>query len=122
MSPSNNLKGRNYFQALDSDGIFAIARLNDTYNGVQSGTNVAIKFGINLKREIYVYDYYVKKWYKYSYKHNKFTEYNDIPILTEHFAGIGIRKCQYYRGCKDYLGKDIENEIKNQIRLLYENA
>jgi len=52
----------------------------------------------------------------------QFVEYNSTPLLSEHFAGIGVRKCQNYKGCNDYLGIDIEIDITKQIRNLYENA
>jgi len=118
----NDLKARNYFQALDADGIFGIASLNKTFDGVQSGTNVAIQFGIHKQKPVYVYDYTIKKWYKYSDTNKQFLLYDSIPLLTQHFAGIGVRKCQNYEGCRDYLGKDIENDIKQQIRCLFENV
>ena len=118
---NNDLKARNYFQALDADGIFAIAELNEAKNGVLSGTNVAIQFGKQMKKPIYVYDYTVRIWYEYLYSCRKFMPYNKIPLLTEHFAGIGVRKCQKYDGCINYLGINVEKDIKQQIKNLFEN-
>jgi hypothetical protein len=119
----NDLKARNYFQALDSDGVFAIGKLNESKDGVSSGTNVAIQFGIKQKKPVYVYDYMLKKWFVYSRVEKIFVEYGDVPLLTQYFAGVGIRACQESAKAKyQYLGKSIENDVKSQIRKLYEKA
>ena len=118
---SNDLKARNYFQALNSDGVYAIAKLNEHKIGVESGTNVAVLFAIQQQKPVYVYDYLLKKWFAYSFDNKKFVNYDDIPVLVQYFAGIGVRACQYIHNSNvPYLGIDVENDVKQQIRNLFE--
>jgi len=124
----NDLKARNYYQVKNADAVFAIAKI--TGKAVKGGTNVAVQLGILQSKPVYVYDYDDKKWYLWSVAENKFIVYNDVPILTKKFAGVGTRGCQKYQIQKngewidtpDYLGISIETEVKSEIKKLFNKA
>ena len=90
-----NLQVRNFYQVYNSDGVFAIATLNNSKNGVSGGTNTAVQLGISLNKETHVFDINSEKWYIYN-KDSKEFEIEDTPKLTKSFAGVGTRDIQNY--------------------------
>jgi predicted NAD-dependent protein-ADP-ribosyltransferase YbiA (DUF1768 family) len=98
-----NKLGRNWYQVKNSDGIYAIIEnfytRPDTgqldMSNVSGGTGWAIAYAAEkidgIERLIYVYNQKDSKWYKYNYNTNVFEVYNDTPVLTNKYAGIGTR-------------------------------
>ena len=102
-----NLQVRNFYQVASSDGVFAVAFMNSTKNGVSGGTNTAVQLGISLNKPTHVFDLNSEKWYKYNPKSKMFEE-ESTPVLTKSFAGVGTRDIQKYNVYKD--GKWVERE------------
>lgn len=102
-----NLQVRNFYQVSSSDGVFAIATINSTNNGVLGGTNTAVQLGITLNKPTHVFDLNTEKWYKYDPNTKVFKE-ESTPVLTKKFAGIGTRDIQKYNVYKD--GKWVARE------------
>ena len=99
-----NLQVRNYYQVANSDGIFAIATMNQNMNGVTGGTNTAVQLGIKMNKEVHVWNTIDEKWYRYNGAINKF-EQEDTPVLTKKFAGIGTRDIENYQVKNKNTGK-----------------
>ena len=78
---------RNWFQVKNSDAVFAIAPI-DLFGNISGGTAWAVQMAIDEGKPVYVYD---GMWYTYNRQTMQFEPYNDIPILTKNFAGIGSR-------------------------------
>ena len=97
-----NLQVRNYYQVINSDGIFAIASLKDS-NSVTGGTNTAIQLGIKLNKPTYVWDINSERWYRFD-DLDGFVE-TDTPTLTKNFAGIGSRDIENYNTLDKSTGK-----------------
>jgi len=85
-----NLISRDWFQVKSSESIFAVGTLQSE-NIVNGGTGYAIQLSIDNKKYIYLFEQNDNQWYYYDYESNKFEIYENIPILTEKFAGIGTR-------------------------------
>ena len=123
-----NLQVRNYYQVANSDGIFAIATINQDMNGVTGGTNTAVQLGIKMNKEVHVWNTVDEKWYKYNSTTNKF-EQEDTPVLTKKFAGIGTRDIENYQvknkntgkfeDRAQYLGQAKEAAARQAIRDVY---
>lgn len=126
-----NLKVRNFYQVINSDGIFAIAKLNKDKTGVLGGTNTAIQLGIQLNKKLYVWDVDTEKWYSYDITSKTFVE-TDTPILTKNFAGIGTRDIQNYniydkdtktwKQRPEYVGDDKKNKALQAIRDVFKKT
>lgn len=126
-----NLKVRNFYQVINSDGIFAIAKLNKDKTGVLGGTNTAIQLGIQLNKKLYVWDVDTEKWYSYDTTSKIFVE-TDTPILTKNFAGIGTRDIQNYniydkdtktwKQRPEYVGDDKKNKALQAIRDVFKKT
>lgn len=126
-----NLKVRNFYQVINSDGIFAIAKLNKDKTGVLGGTNTAIQLGKQLNKEIYVWDIDTEKWYSYDTTSKIFVE-TDTPILTKNFAGIGTRDIQNYniydkdtktwKQRPEYVGDDKKNKALQAIKDVFKKT
>ncbi|MCK9446589.1 hypothetical protein M0Q50_06985 [bacterium] len=101
-----NLLARDYYQVFNSDAVYAIGLL-DTYNTVKGGTGYACSCAIDLHKPIYLFDQDKNYWMNYEFLLNKFVIYNEIPKLTENFAGIGTR--------------DINQNGINAIRSIFKN-
>ena len=86
-----NLISRDWFQVNSSDSIFAIGRLQSE-NTVWGGTGWAIQLSIDNNKPIYLFEQNDNQWYYYDYDSNRFEIYENIPELTEKFAGIGTRE------------------------------
>lgn len=102
-----NLQVRNFYQVASSDGVFAVASMNSTKNGVSGGTNTAVQLGISLNKPTHVFDLNSEKWYKYN-PESKIFEEESTPVLTKSFAGVGTRDIQKYNVYRD--GKWVERE------------
>ena len=102
-----NLQVRNFYQVASSDGVFAVASMNSTKNGVSGGTNTAVQLGISLNKPTHVFDLNSEKWYKYNPESKVFEE-ESTPVLTKNFAGVGTRDIQNYNVYKD--GKWVARE------------
>ena len=114
-----NKLGRNWLQVKNSDGIFAVAdsfyTRPDTnqldMSNIAGGTGWAIAYAAEkidgVERPIYVYVQSKNRWYKYNYNKSVFEEFNQTPVLTKRFAGIGTREL------KDNGKLAIDNLYKN---------
>ena len=117
-----NLLARNWAQVKYSNQIFAIGKIvnpgqkgskgyynRSKYQVVDGGTSYAVQIGINHKRDIFVFDQEIKKWFRWSYSSFTFIELDECPkISTQDFAGIGTRQ--------------INSDGIDAIRNLYENT
>jgi hypothetical protein len=86
-----NLIARDWFQVKNSEAIFAIGRLQ-TENIVAGGTGYAVSCAIDNKKPVYLFEQNDNIWYYYDYESDRFEIYENIPVLTERFAGIGTRE------------------------------
>lgn len=86
-----SLISRDWFQVKSSDAIFAIGLMENETN-VKGGTGYAVSCAIDNKKPIYFFEQNHNQWYYFDYESNKFEIYEDIPILTKNFAGIGTRE------------------------------
>jgi len=85
----NNLLRRNYFQAKNSDTIYAISGMGED-GIVLGGTAWAVYMGIELGKKVYVLDQVLDEWYEWDYSVGTFLHY--LPsVLSDNFAGIGTR-------------------------------
>lgn len=137
-----NLQVRNYYQVINSDAIYAIAKLNNNATGVAGGTNTAIQLGVKLNKPVYVWDIDSENWW-ISVNNDDgnflgFTPYIDennspeTPVLAKNFAGIGSRDIENYNilnketgkweSRKEYVGINKENKAKQAIRDVYEKT
>lgn len=91
---------RNYFQVKNSNQVFAVSQVLIDETGalcrVKGGTGWAIQMGINIGKEIFVFDQNVLKWFLWDYSKSKFTETIDPIIEHPSFAGIGTRKLNMF--------------------------
>lgn len=84
------LISRDWFQVKYSDTIFAIGLLDDM-NNVCGGTGYAISCAIDNKKPIFLFEQTLNQWYYYNYETDSFEIYENIPKITEKYAGIGTR-------------------------------
>lgn len=84
------LISRDWFQVKYSDSIFAIGTIQNE-DSVMGGTGYAVSCAIDEKKPIYFFEQNYNQWYYYDYESNRFEIYEQIPKLTEKFAGIGTR-------------------------------
>lgn len=85
-----NLISRDWFQVKYSEAIFAIGLL-DVNNNVCGGTGYAVSSAIDNKKPIFLFEQTFNQWYYFDYESENFEIFEDIPKLTEKFAGIGTR-------------------------------
>lgn len=95
-----NLLARNYNQVKNCDEVFAIGHFKNKM--VDGGTGWAVQMAIDDGKIVNFYDQEKCVWARYS---NGKWERNDVPILTQNFAGIGSR--------------DLNENGKNAIRQVY---
>lgn len=87
-----DLLARNWIQVKNSEAVFTIAReLQDSYF-VPGGTGWAVQMAIDNKTPVYVFSQKTNRWYFFNKRKNQFFEVEQLPRLTENFAGIGTRK------------------------------
>jgi hypothetical protein len=87
-----NLLSRNWYQVVNSDNIYAIAHLDKNFKIASGGTGWAVQCGIDNQKVVYVFDSNYHSWFLYNYDKNIFEKYNNTPVLSEKFAGIGSRE------------------------------
>lgn len=87
-----NLLSRNWYQVVNSDNIYAISQLDNKFKTVSGGTAWAVQCGIDNQKVVYVFDSNYHSWFLYNYDKEIFEKYDDIPVLSEKFAGIGSRQ------------------------------
>ena len=99
-----NLLARNWQQVKYSKQIIAIGRIvnpgqktskgycRSTGQSVDGGTGYAIQMGINNMRDIWVFDQFMEKWFRWSYSSMSFVESECPSIMSNDFAGIGTRE------------------------------
>jgi hypothetical protein len=84
---------RNWFQVKHADALYAVGKFMDGKNKtVSGGTGWAVQMAIDEKKPIYFYDQVTTAWYEYDYNVNAYVLYNNTPVLTEQFAGVGTRE------------------------------
>lgn len=100
-----NLLARNWAQVKYSNQIFAIGRIvnpgekgsrgyynKSKYQSVDGGTGYAVQMAINNEKEVFVFDQFKDKWFRWSYTSMSFIEMSEIPLIEyQDFAGIGTR-------------------------------
>lgn len=85
-----NLISRDWFQVDLSDTIFAVGTL-ESESSVNGGTGYAVACAIDEKKPVYLFEQNDNQWYYYDYYTEIFEIYEDVPKLTNKFAGIGTR-------------------------------
>lgn len=103
-----NLICRNWFQVKNSESVFAIGKfLGVDKKLVSGGTGWAVQMAIDNHKPTFVFDQPTNMWNEYDYNTNRFEiMFDEIPILTKTFAGIGTR--------------ELDENGKNAIRKIYE--
>ena len=90
---------RNYGQVKNADAVFAISSglgireksPTKSFMPLDRGTIYAIVGAVLENKPVYVFDQKVSKWYTYNKETKGFQEYNQTPVLTPNFAGVGSR-------------------------------
>ena len=124
-----NLQARNYYQVVNSDGVYAIAPMADNKKSVTGGTNTAVQLGIKLGKPLYVWDTKTQTWY--TWKDNQFVK-TDTPILSKNPATVGTRDIENYDTLDKttnsyvknpkYLGDNVSNAANQAIRDVYQKT
>lgn len=120
-SYGGKLVRRDYLQAKAADAIYAISTIippkgkdkkgytnNTNIELVEGGTGYAVQMGINLNKQVYVFDQLKNMWFSWDYHTNSFEKCN-TPKLTKKFAGIGTRQLN------ENGKKAIENIFKSNL-------
>lgn len=106
--PGRQYVERNWFQAYLTQAIYAIGQMvepgeadfkgfvNKTNKAiVAGGTGWTVEMGIQMEKEIFLFDQESNDWWWWDYVHGEFQpSFGTIPYLTESFAGIGTRAIQ----------------------------
>ena len=101
-----NLLARNWAQVKYSKQIFAIGQIIDPgqsgnkgyvskskIQSVDGGTGYAVQMGVNNNKDIYVFDQYKEKWFRWNITTHSFIEVKECPrIVVSDFAGVGTRQ------------------------------
>lgn len=99
-----NLLARNWCQVKYSKQIIAIGKIvspgektskgycRSKYQSVDGGTGYAVQMGIDNLKEVFVFDQYKEKWFRWSYSSMSFIETSCPKIMVQDFAGIGTRE------------------------------
>ena len=90
---------RNYYQALNSNAMYAIGNFNMD-GKVDGGTGWAVQMAIDMinsgekssNYEINVFDQNQNTWFRYNTNINDFEMLEETPVLKNNFAGIGTRR------------------------------
>jgi len=85
-----NLLARNWFQVKNAEAIFAVGFFKRHGIEVDGGTGWAVQMAVDNQKPVFFYDQESYAWFEWS--GDRFTKYEDVPRLTENFAGIGTRK------------------------------
>ena len=123
------LLARDFYQVDKSDGVFAVATINNNFDAVKGGTNMAVQVGIKQGKPVHVFDINTEKWYQYNSSTNRF-ELENTPVLTMAFAGVGTRDIENYKVKQDgqwidrkgYAGYDKALSAANAIKAVYQKT
>ena len=123
------LLARDFYQVDKSDGVFAVATINNNFDAVKGGTNMAVQVGIKQGKPVHVFDINTEKWYQYNSSTNRF-ELENTPVLTTTFAGVGTRDIENYKVKQDgqwidrkgYVGYDKALSAANAIKAVYQKT
>lgn len=129
LTVGGELLARDFYQVDKSDGVFAVATINNNFNSVKGGTNMAVQVGIKQGKPVHVFDINTEKWYQYDSSTNRF-ELEDTPVLTRAFAGVGTRDIENYKVNQDgqwvdrkgYVGYDKALSAANAIKAVYQKT
>lgn len=127
-TPEDNTEVLAYHQVSKADTVFVIASLTKDKLGVDDDTKTAVDLAIKLDKPIYLWDINSEQWHKF--EDNVFAEYNDTPLLTFNFAGLGTRfisdhkvQDEIYKDWdvnEDYVGDDKAKKAKQAIVDVYQ--
>lgn len=124
---------RNYGQVKNADAVFAISSglgtrekaMGKPFMPLDRGTIYAIVGAVLDNKPVYVFDQKAKKWYTYSKDTKKFEVYNDTPILTPNYAGIGTRNITeagkkaiadvYDKTLSDGMNQSVTKEVSTKL-------
>lgn len=88
-----NLLSRNWFQVKTAEAIYAVGVFEKKNETVNVGTGWAVQMAIDDGgKSIYVLEQTTGDWHQYNPVAMCLQRMDNIPELTEHFAGIGTRK------------------------------
>lgn len=100
-----NLLARNWAQVKYSDEVIAIGTIvkkgekspkgyynKGKWDMVDGGTGYACQMAINHQKEVYVFDQFRDKWFRWSYSSLSYVECKCPKITHQNFAGIGTRE------------------------------
>lgn len=113
LKPYLKLYARNWFQVKNAEQIFAISTFIQIENQqfVKGGTGVTVQMAIDNKKEVFVFEQKLNKWFYWDYQEKLFVSLNEIPkITTADFAGIGARNIN-----KNGI-KAIQNLLQNSFK------
>jgi hypothetical protein len=94
LKPYLKLYARNWFQVKNAEQIFAISTFIQIENQqfVKGGTGVTVQMAIDNKKEAFIFEQELNKWFYWDYSDKRFNLMIEIPkITTTDFAGIGTR-------------------------------
>lgn len=86
-----NLLARNWSQIKNCEQVFAIGHIKKGI--VDGGTGWAVQMAIDVGKIVNLYDQLRERWFRYD---NGWDYFNETPILTQEFAGIGTRDLNEY--------------------------
>ena len=98
-----NLLARNWAQVKYSKQIIAIGKIvnpgqktergycRSKHQSVDGGTGYAVQMAIDHQKEVFVFDQFDEKWFRWSYITMTFIE-SECPKISGDFAGIGSRQ------------------------------
>lgn len=88
-----NLMARNWFQVCNSHVVYAVGEFDSPHqNMIKGGTGWSVQMAIDNNKPIYLFEQLLNTWFVYDYDNHIFVNNNEIPILSENFAGIGASK------------------------------
>lgn len=93
-----NLLCRNWFQVKNADAVFAIGKGLIDLHTVEGGTGWAIQMAIDSDKPVHLYlqSDMGGGWLRYMPVVGFERRWDELPILTENFAGIGTRAINKY--------------------------
>jgi len=83
-----NLLSRNWFQVKNAEKIYAVGKLVNN-KIVDGGTGWTVQMALDNGKPVYLFEQSQNHWYYWNGW--EFEQINNIPILTENFAGVGTR-------------------------------
>ena len=92
-----NLLSRNWLQVKNADAVFAIGKLIDLHT-VDGGTGFIVQMAVDSDKPVYLFlqDDMGGGWFRYMPVVGFERRWDETPILTPNFAGVGTRKLNMY--------------------------